>query len=75
MIGFHLSWKYNPDSKTKLILMSATIAENSFAEYLKNINKGEIPIIKIKESLHKVHNFNLEEIFKYIKADIMECWE
>ena len=66
-----IKWYFenNPNSKTKLILMSATIAENSFAEYLKSINKGEIPIIKIKESLHKVHNFYLEEIFKYIKED------
>ena len=66
-----IKWYFekNPNSKTKLILMSATIAEKSFAEYLKNINKGEIPIIKIKESLHKVHDFNLEVIFKYIKED------
>ena len=66
-----IKWYFekNPNSKIKLILMSATIAERSFAEYLKSINGGQIPIIKIKESLHTVKEFNLETIFKYIKED------
>ena len=66
-----IKWYYenNPDSKMKTILMSATIAERSFAEYLKKINGGDIPIIKIKESLHVVHEFTLEQIFSNIKKD------
>ena len=66
-----IKWYFenNPNSKTKLILMSVTIAEQSFTQYLKSVNRGEIPIIKIKESLHKVYEFNLENIFKYIKED------
>ena len=59
----------NPKSKLKLILMSATIAENSFAEYLKNINGGKIPIVKIEESIHIIHTFTLDSIFKLIKND------
>ena len=59
----------NPNSNIKIILMSATIAEKSFAEYLKKINGRPIPIIKIKESLHTVREFNLETIFKNIKED------
>jgi len=66
-----IKWYFenNPRSKIKLILMSATIAEDSFAEYLTSINGGEIPIIKIKECLHKIHYFNLDLIFKFIKND------
>ena len=66
-----IKWNFetNPNSKTKLILMSATIAEKSFADYLRKINGGEVPIIKIKESLHKVNQFTLESIFKSIKED------
>ena len=62
-------FEIRPKSKLKLILMSATIAEDSFAEYLKNINGGKIPIVKIEESLHKVHTFTLDSIFKFIKKD------
>ena len=64
-----LYFEQNKDSKLKLILMSATIAENSFADYLKEINGGEIPIIKIEESMHKVTDFNLEYIIKNIRND------
>ena len=66
-----IKWYFenNPSSKTKLILMSATIAERSFAEYLKEVNGKDIPIIRIKESLHKIHEFTLEKIFNYIKQD------
>jgi len=32
--------------------------------YLKDINGREIPIIKIEESMHEVHEFNLDIIFE-----------
>ena len=51
-----IKWYFeeNPRSRIKIILMSATIAENKFADYLKSINGGEVPIIRIKESIHKM---------------------
>ena len=62
-------FEHNPDSKIKLILMSATIAEGSFAEYLKDINKKDVPVVKIQETLHTVYQFNLNEIIKNLKND------
>ena len=62
-----------PNSKTKVILMSATIAENEFANYLKeiNYNKKDVPIIRVKEKWHEVCEFQLEDIIKRIdKMDI-----
>ena len=56
-----------PNSKVKLILMSATIAEEKFADYLKEINYGkDVPIIKVKEKWHEVCEFRLEDILKKI---------
>ena len=55
----------NPDSKIKLILMSATIAEEDFANYLKDVNKDfnkEVPIIRINEKWHEVQNFYVDDI-------------
>ena len=60
---------HNPDSKIKLILMSATIAEGSFAEYLKDINGKDVPVIKIHETLHTVYQYNLNDIFTNLKYD------
>ena len=54
-----------PDSKIKLILMSATIAEQDFADYLKDVNinfNKEVPIIRIHEKWHEVQNFYVDEI-------------
>ena len=62
-------FEHNPQSKIKVILMSATIAEGSFAEYLKDINGGQVPVIKIKENIHTVYQFNLNDIFNNIKYD------
>ena len=64
-------YENNPDSKMKLILMSATINEKPFVEYLNKVNENgkKIPIIRIKESLYKVKGFTLEYIFNNIKKD------
>ena len=66
-----IKWYFeeNQRSRIKLILMSATIAEEKFAEYLKEINGDEVPIIRIKESLHEIYEFNLEKIYYNIKND------
>ena len=58
-----------PESKVKLILMSATIAEKEFADYLKEVNYNkEVPIINVKEKWHEVCEFNLEDIVKRIEG-------
>ena len=63
-------FEQNPKSKIKVILMSATIAEDSFAKYLLNCNQGEkIPIIKILESRHNIQEFGLEEIITNLEKD------
>ncbi len=60
----------NPTSKIKIILMSATIAEEEFANYLKDCNQGfQIPIVKILESRHNVQEFGLEEIISNLRTD------
>ena len=66
-----LKWYFeqNPRSKIKIILMSATIKENEFARYLKNINGGDIPIIRIEESPHQINSFGLDSIYMNIKND------
>ena len=54
-----------PKSKIKLILMSATIAEKDFSEYLNDINRNyneEVPIIRVKEKWHEVEEFRIESI-------------
>ena len=55
-----------PESDAKVILMSATIAENEFANYLKEINyqNEDVPIIRVKEKWHEVCEFQLEDIVK-----------
>ena len=57
-----------PESDAKVILMSATIAENEFANYLKEINyqNEDVPIIRVKEKWHEVCEFQLEDIVKKI---------
>ena len=58
-----------PKSKIKLILMSATIAENDFSKYLNDINRNynyEVPIIKVKEKWHEVEEFRIERIISKI---------
>ena len=61
-------FKEFPESKVKLILMSATIAEKEFADYLKDINFGkDVPIIEVKEKWHEVCEFKLEEIIKILE--------
>ena len=63
-------FEQNPESKIKVILMSATIAENKFAEYLINSNFGKnIPIIKILESRHNIQEFRLEEIITNLEKE------
>ena len=58
------------ENEKKIILMSATIAEETFADYLKDINYDkDIPIIKIKENVHKINCFNIEEIIPNIIRD------
>ena len=66
-----IKWYFeqNPESKIKIILMSATISEEKFADYLKNTNGGEIPIIKIEESPHQIFEFSLDSIYLNIKND------
>ena len=66
-----IKWYFenNRESKIKLILMSATIAEDSFADYLRDINGREVPIIKIHETMHTVLHFNLNDIFNNLKRD------
>ena len=66
-----IKWYFeeNPRSRIKIILMSATIAENRFADYLKSINGGEVPIIRIKESIHKIFEFSLNKIYYNIKNE------
>ena len=60
----------NENSKIKLILMSATIAEESFAKYLNDTNfNKKVPIIKILEEWHTVYEFNLNQILNFIKTD------
>ena len=56
-----------PDSDIKLILMSATIAESDFAEYLKDINNNkEIPIVRIEEKWHEVKKLYIDDILRKI---------
>ena len=56
-----------PNNEAKLILMSATIAEDEFADYLKEINFNKnVPIIRVKEKWHEVCEFQLENIVKRI---------
>ena len=67
-------FKEMPNSKIKLILMSATIAESQFSDYLKDINLNndnkkeniriQIPIIRIQEKWHEVKIFNINDIIK-----------
>ena len=66
-----IKWYFeqNPRSRIKIILMSATIKENEFARYLKNINGDEIPIIRIEESPHQIYQFSLDSIYMNIKND------
>ena len=66
-----IKWYFeeNPRSSIKIILMSATIAEEKFANYLKDINGGEVPIIRINESLHQIYEFNLDTIYFNIKEE------
>lgn len=69
-------FKINPKSEIRVILMSATIAEDFFADYLKDINGSKVPIIKIRETGSTVTSFDLEKIIKnfrndkYISADL-----
>ena len=61
-------FKEFPESKVKLILMSATIAEKEFADYLKDVNLGrDVPIIEVKEEWHEVCEFKLEEIVRKLE--------
>ena len=63
-------FEQNPTSNIKVILMSATIAEEDFALYLNDCNKGnKVPIIKVLESRHNVQEFGLEEIIYKLGAD------
>ena len=66
-----IKWYFeeNPRSGLKIILMSATIAEDKFANYLKDINGGEVPIIQINESIHHVYEFGLDTIYFNIKNE------
>ena len=59
-------FKKNPKSNKKLILMSATIAESQFANYLNDINVNEVPIIRIKEKWHEVKTFYVDDIIRII---------
>ena len=60
----------DPKSDIKVILMSATIAEEDFANYLKDCNQGlKIPIVKISESRHNVQEFGLEDIITNLRTD------
>ena len=62
-------FKMFPQSNVKLILMSATIAEDEFAKYLKEVNYNkEVPIVKIKEKWHEVCEFKLKNILKIIEG-------
>ena len=40
-----------------------------FAEYLKDTNGGEIPIIRIEESPHKITQFSLDSVYLNIQQD------
>ena len=63
-------FEQNPFSKIKVILMSATIAENLFAKYLLDCNNDtEVPTIKVAEELHKVTEFGLEDIIANFQKD------
>ena len=66
-----IKWYFeeNPRSQLKIILMSATIAENKFATYFSDVNGGEVPIIRIEESLHKIFEFSLDTIYFNIKNE------
>ena len=66
-----IKWYFeqHPRSKIKVILMSATISEEQFAEYLKDTNGGEIPIIRIEESPHKITQFSLDSVYLNIQQD------
>ena len=72
-------FKKNPDSNKKLILMSATISELQFANYLNDINMNkDVPIIRINEKWHEVLEFYIEDIIgkivksKKIKEDLIK---
>jgi len=66
-----LKFKENKFKNCKLILMSATISENTFSEYFSNLNNNynvnndkiiPAPIIKIEEKIYDIETFYLEDI-------------
>ena len=63
-----IKWHFqnNPNSKIKIIIMSATIAEESFANYLQDINGKKVPIVRIHETLYTVFHYKLNDIVKEI---------
>jgi len=67
LIKYH--FEQDKNSKIKVILMSATIAENDFANYLKDCNGFNVPIIRVKEELHSVDEFGLEFILDNLRND------
>ena len=61
----------NPRSEIKVIIMGATIDERYFANYFKDINGDEVPIIKVSEyNKYGIYEFGLEEIIRNIRNDI-----
>ena len=57
----------NPNSNQKIIVMSATIAESQFADYLIDINLSHnVPIVIIKEIFHKVRHIFIDDIIEII---------
>ena len=59
----------HPNSKIKIILMSATIKEEIFINYLADCNKKEVPKVKIYENRHDVKEYGLMEIISNLKYD------
>ena len=66
-----IKWYFelNPKFDIKIILMSTTIAERSFPNYLRDINGKEAPVIKMHENIHNIRQFYLENIFNNLKVD------
>ena len=48
--------------KLKIILMKVNIDENIFIKYFECFNCSKIPIIQIKENIHKITEYDLEDI-------------
>ena len=62
----------NRNNSLKIILMSASLSEDIYCEYFKDVNDGKNPpIIRINESINKISEYSLNIIIEDIVKDEM----